>query len=182
MPRFCPLLKWIFTLAIAFAVIGETQAADDLITAVQKTGRCKVFVKLIQVAGLTQTIKGYGSLTVFAPIDEGFAMIPKDILDELVKPENKPKLASILLAHVIRGKVMAADLKTGTVTTLGNSKIHLANDQCSLTYGGANIVKPDLVALNGVIHLIDKVVLPEQVELPPEKKEGKTRGQSDRAN
>jgi len=163
-----------FALLIALGGAGNLRAADDLMAAVQKTGRCKVFVKLIQVAGLTQTIKGAGALTVFAPIDEGFAKVPKDILDALMKPENKPRLVSIVLAHTIKGKVMAADLKTATLTTLGNSKIHSANDGSSLNYGDATIVKPDLVASNGVIHLIDKVVLPEQQELSVEMKERKT--------
>ncbi|HEX7193487.1 MAG TPA: fasciclin domain-containing protein [Chthoniobacterales bacterium] len=167
-------MNWIFALAIAFTGIGSMHAADDLVTAVQKTGRCRTFVKAIQIAGLTQTIKGYGALTVFAPVDEGFAELPKDIFDELMKPANKPKLASIILAHIIKGKMMAAQAKTTTVTTLGDSKIHLAKEGSSLSYGDANVVKPDLIASNGVIHLIDKVVLPEQEEPPAEKKERKS--------
>jgi uncharacterized surface protein with fasciclin (FAS1) repeats len=167
-------MNWIFALAIAFTGIGSMHAADDLVTAVQKTGRCRTFVKAIQVAGLTQTIKGYGALTVFAPVDEGFAELPKDIFDELMKPANKPKLASIILAHIIKGKMMMAQAKTATVTTLGDSKIHLAKEGSSLSYGDANVVKPDLIASNGIIHLIDKVVLPEQEEPPAEKKERKS--------
>jgi uncharacterized surface protein with fasciclin (FAS1) repeats len=167
-------MNWIIVFAIAFTGIGSMRAADDLITTVQKTGRCRTFVKAIQAAGLTQTIKGYGALTVFAPIDEGFAGLPKDILDELMKPANKPKLASIILTHIIKGKMMAADAKTMTVTTLGDSKIHLAKEGSSLSYGNAKVMKPDLIASNGVIHLIDKVVLPEQEEPPTEKKERKS--------
>jgi uncharacterized surface protein with fasciclin (FAS1) repeats len=175
-------MKWILALAIAFTGIESVHAAEDLVAAAQRTGRCKTFVKAIQVAGLTQTIKGYGALTVFAPVDEGFAKFPKDILDKLMQPANKPRLASIVLAHIIKGKMMAADAKTMTATTLGDSKIHLEKDGSSLTYGDANVVKADLVASNGVIHLIDKVVLPEQQELQAEKKERKTGTQPSHAN
>jgi len=163
-------MNWILALAIAFTGVGSIHATEDLVTAAQKTGRCRTFLKVIQVAGLTQTIKGYGALTIFAPVDEGFAKFPKDILDELMQPANKTRLANIVLAHIIKGKMMAADAKTMTATTLGDSKIHLAKDGSSLRYGDANVLKADLVASNGVIHLIDKVVLPEQQELPVEKK------------
>ena len=163
-------MNWILALAIAFTGVGSIHATEDLVTAAQKTGRCRTFLKVIQVAGLTQTIKGYGALTIFAPVDEGFAKFPKDILDELMQPANKARLANIVLAHIIKGKMMAADAKTMTATTLGDSKIHLAKDGSSLRYGDANVVKADLVASNGVIHLIDKVVLPEKQELPAEKK------------
>jgi transforming growth factor-beta-induced protein len=145
--------------------------ADDLIAVAQKTGQCRTFVKMIQAAGLTQTIKDYGSLTVFAPNDDAFAKLPKDVLEELMKPVNKTKLAGVVLAHLVKGKMKTADAKTTTVTTVGNSRIHLAREGSSLTYGDANLVKPDLVASNGVLHLIDKVVLPEQEEPPSEKKE-----------
>jgi len=167
-------MNWIFALAIAFTGLGRIYAADDLVTAVQKTGQCRTFVKAIQAAGLAQTIKDYGALTVFAPVDQGFAELPKDILDQLMKPANKPKLASIVLAHIIKGKMMAAQARSTTVTTLGDSKIHLAKEGSSLWYGDAIVVKPDLIASNGVIHLIDKVVLPEQEEPPAEKKERKS--------
>jgi uncharacterized surface protein with fasciclin (FAS1) repeats len=163
-------MNWILAFAVAFTGVGSMHAAEDLVTAAQRTGRCKTFVKVIQAAGLTQTIKGYGALTVFAPVDDGFAKFPKDILDELMQPANKTRLAGLVLAHILKGKMMAADAKTMTATTLGDSKIHLAKDGSSLRYGDANVVKADLVASNGVIHLIDKVVLPEQQELPAEKK------------
>jgi uncharacterized surface protein with fasciclin (FAS1) repeats len=164
---------WIFALLIPFVENGTLHAADDLIATAQKTGQCKTFVKVIQAAGLAQSIKDYGWLTVFAPDDGAFAKLPKDLLEELMKPANKAKLASIILAHLVRGKMMTKDAKTTTVTTVGNSRIHLAREGSSLRYGDANLVKPDLVASNGVLHLIDKVVLPEQEESPAEKKERK---------
>jgi uncharacterized surface protein with fasciclin (FAS1) repeats len=172
----------IFSILFAFHGNGSIRAADDLITAAQKTGQCKTFVKAIQAAGLTQTIKGYSAITVFAPNDDAFAEVPKDIFDELMKPANKARLASIVLAHAIKGKMMAADAKTATVITIGDSKIHLAKDGSSLRYGDANVVRADLIASNGVIHLIDKVVLPEQEESPVEKKERKTSTQQSQTN
>jgi transforming growth factor-beta-induced protein len=162
---------WIFVLLIPIIGNVRLRAADDLIAVAQKTGQCRTFVKMIQAAGLTQTIKDYGSLTVFAPNDDAFAKLPKDVLEELMKPVNKTKLAGVVLAHLVKGKMKTADAKTTTVTTVGNSRIHLAREGSSLTYGDANLVKPDLVASNGVLHLIDKVVLPEQEEPPSEKKE-----------
>jgi uncharacterized surface protein with fasciclin (FAS1) repeats len=173
---------WIFIPVIAFAGIESMHAADDLVAAVQKTGQCKTFVKMIQAAGLTQTIKGSGALTVFAPNDEAFANLPKDIFEELMKPANKARLASIILVHIVKGRMMAADAKTLAVTTMGDFKIHMARDGSSLIYGDANVVKPDLAAGNGVIHIIDKVVLPEQEESPAEKKERKTSKQSSQTN
>jgi uncharacterized surface protein with fasciclin (FAS1) repeats len=165
---------WKLTLLALLIGTASLHAADDLIAVAQKTGQCKTFVKVIQAAGLTQTIKDYGWLTVFAPDDEAFARLPRDIAEQLMEPANKAKLATIVLAHLVRGKMMTKDAKTTTVTTIGNSRIHLVREGSSLTYGDANLVKPDLVASNGVLHLIDKVVLPEQEEPPAEKKERKS--------
>src|ERR1700747_2789233 len=109
-------MNWIVVLAMAFTGVESIRAAEDLVTAAQRTGRCKTFVKVIHVAGLTQTIKGYGALTVFAPVDEGFAKFPKDILDELMRPANKTRLASIVLGHIIKGKMMAAGAKNMQAT------------------------------------------------------------------
>jgi transforming growth factor-beta-induced protein len=170
--------RWILAVLIPFIGISSLHAADDLIAAAQKTGQCGTFVKVVQAAGLTQMIKDYGSLTIFAPNDEAFAKLPKDILEELMKPANKTKLATIVQAHLVRGKIMTVEAKTTTITTIGYSKIHLTREGSSLTYGDANFVKPDLVASNGVLHIIDKVVLPEQEETLTEKKERKTTRQS----
>jgi uncharacterized surface protein with fasciclin (FAS1) repeats len=175
-------MRWILILSALLYSAGSVSAADDLLAVAQKSGRCRTFLKALQLAGLTSTMKDYGALTVFAPTDEGFSKLPKDVFDELVKPANKPELAIILLAHIVKGKMMAADLRTMTANTLGDSKIHVSRDGDAVMYGDANLVRIDLVASNGVLHLIDKVVLPEQKEPRTENKQPRAGAQSGKKN
>jgi uncharacterized surface protein with fasciclin (FAS1) repeats len=133
------------------------QAADIVDTAVS-AGSFKTLVTAVQAAGLVETLKGPGPFTVFAPTDEAFAKIPKDKLDALLK--DKAALTKVLTYHVVPGKVMAADVKAGKVKTVQGSELTVA------TMGGvkvdaANVVKTDVVASNGVIHVIDTVVMPK---------------------
>ena len=102
-------------------------------------------------------LKGDGPFTVFAPTDEAFAALPEGTVEELLKPENKEKLQAILKFHVVSGKIMAGDvLKALEVETLQGSKAKIG-----LTIGGANVIKTDISCSNGVIHVIDRVILPE---------------------
>ena len=133
------------------------QAADIVDTAVS-AGSFKTLVTAVQAAGLVDTLKGSGPFTVFAPTDEAFAKIPKDKLDALLK--DKAALTKVLTYHVVPGKVMAADVKAGKVKTVQGSELTVS------TMGGvkvdaANVVKTDVVASNGVIHVIDTVVMPK---------------------
>ena len=133
------------------------QAADIVDTAVS-AGSFKTLVTAVQAAGLVDTLKGTGPFTVFAPTDEAFAKIPKADLDALLK--DKAKLTAVLTYHVVPGKVMAADVKAGKVKTVQGSELTVS------TMGGvkvdaANVVKTDVVASNGVIHVIDTVVMPQ---------------------
>jgi len=133
------------------------QAADIVDTAVS-AGSFKTLVTAVQAAGLVDTLKGTGPFTVFAPTDEAFAKIPKDKLDALLK--DKTALTKVLTYHVVPGKVMAADVKAGKVKTVQGSELTVS------TMGGvkvdaANVVKTDVVASNGVIHVIDTVVMPQ---------------------
>ncbi|HEX5388566.1 MAG TPA: fasciclin domain-containing protein [Burkholderiaceae bacterium] len=133
------------------------QAADIVDTAVS-AGSFKTLVTAVQAAGLVDTLKGTGPFTVFAPTDEAFAKIPKDKLDALLK--DKAALTKVLTYHVVPGKVMAADVKAGKVKTVQGSELTVS------TMGGvkvdaANVVKTDVVASNGVIHVIDTVVMPQ---------------------
>jgi uncharacterized surface protein with fasciclin (FAS1) repeats len=139
--------------ATAFAV----QAKDIVDTAVA-AGSFKTLAAALQAAGLVETLKGKGPFTVFAPTDEAFAKIPKADLDALLK--DKAKLTAVLTYHVVPGKVMAADVKAGAVKTVQGGSLTVS------TMGGvkvdaANVVKTDIVASNGVIHVIDSVVLPK---------------------
>lgn len=149
--------KSLIASVIALAALGSAHAKDIVDTAVE-AGSFKTLATALQAAGLVDTLKGKGPFTVFAPTDEAFAKVPKDQLDALLK--DKAKLTAVLTYHVVPGKVMAADVKAGKVKTVQGSEITVA------TAGGvkvdaANVVKTDIVADNGVIHVIDSVILPK---------------------
>jgi uncharacterized surface protein with fasciclin (FAS1) repeats len=112
----------------------------------------------VQAAGLVDTLKGKGPFTVFAPTDEAFAKIPKADLDALLK--DKAKLTAVLTYHVVAGKVMAKDVKPGKVKTVQGGELTLATAG-GVTVDGAKVVKADIEADNGVIHVVDTVLLPK---------------------
>jgi uncharacterized surface protein with fasciclin (FAS1) repeats len=149
--------KALIASVLALGVATMAKAADIVDTAVS-AGSFKTLVTAVQAAGLVDTLKGPGPFTVFAPSDEAFAKIPKATLDGLLK--DKAALTKVLTYHVVPGKVMAADVKAGKVKTVQGSEITLS------TMGGvkvdnANVVKTDVVASNGVIHVIDTVIMPK---------------------
>lgn len=147
-------------LMIAAALVAGTMAAQakDIVDTAVAAGQFKTLATALQAAGLIDTLKGKGPFTVFAPTDEAFAKVPKDQLDALLK--DKAKLTAVLTYHVVPGKVMAADVKAGKVKTVQGSELTVA------TAGGvmvdnAKVVATDIVADNGVIHVIDSVVIPK---------------------
>lgn len=148
--------KTLIASLLAFGALTAAKAADIVDTAIA-AGSFKTLVTAVQAAGLVDTLKGPGPFTVFAPTDEAFAKIPKADLDALLK--DKAKLTAVLTYHVVPGKVMAADVKAGMVTTVQGGDLTIK------TMGGvkvdaASVVKTDVVASNGVIHVIDTVVMP----------------------
>lgn len=142
-------------LALTFAA-WSAQAADIVETAVA-AGQFKTLATALQAAGLVDTLKGAGPFTVFAPTDEAFAKVPKADLDALLA--DKAKLSAVLTYHVVSGKVMAADVKAGKVRTVQGSDLTVRTDG-GVTVDAAKVVKTDIVASNGVIHVIDSVVIP----------------------
>lgn len=118
-------------------------------------------VSALSAADLVEALGGPGPFTVFAPNNAAFGKLPPGTLDDLLKPENKAKLAGILKRHVVEGKVMAADVTSGTVKTLSGKKIAMVKDGGGVTFGGAKVVAADIDASNGVIHVIDAVVVPD---------------------
>ena len=155
-----------FAVAAAIAVSGlamsvQAYAADVVDTAVA-AGNFKTLVAAVQAAGLVDTLKGAGPFTVFAPTDEAFAKLPAGTVDELLKPENKDKLVAILTYHVVPGKVMAADLagKETKAKTVQGSEVTISGKD-GVTVDGAKVIKADIVTDNGVIHVIDAVILPK---------------------
>ncbi len=155
-----------FAAAAAFAVSSialsaQAFAADVVDTAVA-AGNFKTLVAAVQAAGLVDTLKGQGPFTVFAPTDEAFAKLPAGTVDDLLKPENKDKLVAVLTYHVVPGKVMAADLagKETKAKTVQGSEVTI-NGTNGVTVDGAKVIQADIVVDNGVIHVIDAVILPK---------------------
>jgi len=148
--------KFLIASALSLSALAS-QAADIVDTAVA-AGSFKTLAAALQAAGLVDTLKGKGPFTVFAPTDEAFAKIPKADLDALLK--DKAKLTAVLTYHVVSGKVMAKDVKAGKVKTVQGSELTLGTTG-GVTVNGAKVVKADIVADNGVIHVIDNVVLPK---------------------
>jgi uncharacterized surface protein with fasciclin (FAS1) repeats len=147
-----------FILAAALAATGFAVQAKDIVDTAVAAGSFKTLAAALQAAGLVDTLKGKGPFTVFAPTDEAFAKIPKADLDALLK--DKAKLTAVLTYHVVAGKVMAADVKPGMVKTVQGSSLTVSTTG-GVKVDAANVVKTDIVADNGVIHVIDSVVLPK---------------------
>lgn len=155
--------RTVLALTAAFALATPAFAGGhtkDIVDTAVGAGSFNTLVAAVQAAGLVETLKGPGPFTVFAPTDEAFAALPAGTVENLLKPENKDQLTAILTYHVIPGKVMAADLTDGmmaatvqgsdvTITTMGGAKVN-----------GANVTTADIETSNGVIHVIDAVILP----------------------
>jgi len=151
------------TAAIAFAPAAFAGGhSKDIVDTAVDAGSFTTLVAAVQAAGLVDTLKGEGPFTVFAPTDEAFAALPEGTVESLLKPENKDQLVSILTYHVISGKVMAADVmgKKMEVTTVQGSMADV-DGMDGVMIDAANVVTPDIMASNGVIHVIDAVILPD---------------------
>ena len=135
----------------------------DIVAVASGAGSFSTLVAAVQAADLVETLQGDGPFTVFAPTDEAFAALPAGVLDALLLPENKSVLAKILTYHVVAGKVMAADVMTGDVATVEGQTVALSTEG-GVTVNGANVVTADVEASNGVIHVIDAVILPPDVD------------------
>lgn len=153
-------------IALPLSVNAQTcsEKKDIVDTAVGAKG-FNTLVAAVKAAGLVETLKGEGPFTVFAPTDEAFAKLPEGTVATLVKPENKKKLTSILTYHVLSGSVMAEDAvaaakKNAKVKTVNGKKIKLSIKDGSVYVNGAKVVTTDIKCSNGVIHVIDSVILP----------------------
>lgn len=134
----------------------------DIVDTAVAAGSFTTLVAAVSAAGLVDTLKGAGPFTVFAPSDDAFAALPVGTVDTLVKPENKDKLTAILLLHVLPSKVMAADVAGQVLdpVTAGGTTIHVDGTD-GVTVDGAKVVTADIACSNGVIHVIDAVLLPK---------------------
>ena len=149
---------------VTTASMGMMNAKADIVDTAVAAGNFKTLAAALQAAGLVDALKGKGPFTVFAPTDEAFAKLPKGTVEELLKPENKGKLKDILLLHVVPGSVMAADVvKLKEAKTAGGKVVKISTDggvKVGTDKGMSKVVKTDIKADNGVIHVIDAVILP----------------------
>ncbi|MBY0525477.1 MAG: fasciclin domain-containing protein [Gemmataceae bacterium] len=156
------------TLLCTFCVVGslalspvgaDDKPAKDIVETAVSAGQFKTLAKALEVAGLTETLKGAGPFTVFAPTDEAFAKVPKDKLEALLN--DKKSLTAVLTYHVVPGKVMAADVvKLDSAKTVQGKNVTIMTKDGKVKINGANVVKADISCKNGVIHVIDAVLLP----------------------
>jgi uncharacterized surface protein with fasciclin (FAS1) repeats len=152
-------MKFMLTGALALIMTPMTFAADIVDTAI--AAKFNTLVAAVKAAGLVDTLKGTGPFTVFAPTDEAFAKLPHGTVEDLLKPENKQKLAAILTYHVVPGKVTAAQvMKLNSAKTVQGDTVEIKKGNGGVMVNNARVVKADVMADNGVVHVIDTVLLP----------------------
>jgi uncharacterized surface protein with fasciclin (FAS1) repeats len=135
-------------------------AGNTVVDVATSAGSFNTLTRAIEAAGLTETLRGEGPFTVFAPTDEAFAALPPGTLESLLKPENREKLVKVLTYHVVSGRVTSGDLKAGAVTTLEGSSATVTLNSDKVQVNNASVTRADVMASNGVIHVIDRVLLP----------------------
>jgi len=156
-------------LAIALSLMTLSIAANaadmgkkDIVDTAVAAGDFKTLAAALKAAGLVDTLKGPGPFTVFAPTDEAFAKLPAGTIDDLLKPENHDKLVAILTYHVVPGKVMAKQVvKLHEAKTVNGKEVKIMAEGGKVMVDNANVTKTDIVCSNGVIHVIDSVILPQ---------------------
>ncbi|MCE7992369.1 MAG: fasciclin domain-containing protein [Roseivirga sp.] len=157
------LTKIVFGAFIALLTLTATVKAQskDIVDLAVGNDNLKTLVAAVKAGGLVDVLKGDGPFTVFAPTDEAFAALPKGTLEMLLKPENKDKLVAILTYHVVSGKVMSTDLSNGQkAATVQGEKISVSIGGGNVKINDAKVIAADVKAKNGVVHVIDKVILP----------------------
>ncbi len=142
---------------------GYNKASKDIVDPAVSAGSFNTLVTAVQAAGLVEVLKGDGPYTVFAPTDEAFAKLPEGTVETLLKPENKDRLVAVLTYHVVPGKIMSADIagKQAKVQTVEGQSISV-DARSAVRVDNATVVKADVMASNGVIHVIDTVILPKE--------------------
>jgi uncharacterized surface protein with fasciclin (FAS1) repeats len=161
------LRNLLFGAAIAlFASLNTVKAqTKDIVDLAVSQDNLKTLVAAVKAAGLVDVLKGKGPFTVFAPTDAAFAALPAGTLEMLLKPENKDKLVAILTYHVVAGKVMSTDLSNGQeAATVQGEKVKVSIYNGKVKISGANVIAADVSASNGVVHVIDAVILPPSMK------------------
>ncbi|OED74840.1 fasciclin [Vibrio splendidus ZS-139] len=145
-----------------FAHANHHEMKKDIVDVAAENGSFNTLVAAVKAGGLVETLKGEGPFTVFAPTDEAFAKLPDGTVEMLLKPENKDKLVAVLTYHVVAGKVMAADvMKIDSADTVQGQAVMISIDNGAVMINNAKVISADVEASNGVIHVIDTVLLPK---------------------
>jgi len=156
------VIKTITAGAIALSLSMSVAKAADIVDTAIAAGSFKTLVTAVKAAGLVSTLKGPGPFTLFAPTDEAFARLPGGTLESLLKPENKKQLAAILTYHVVPGKVMSKDIAGKKTLAKSVEGEEISVDATNgVKVDNAKVTKADIVASNGVIHVIDTVIMPK---------------------
>jgi uncharacterized surface protein with fasciclin (FAS1) repeats len=144
------------------AFANPKPASQDIVDTAVAAGSFKTLAAALQAAGLVDTLKGKGPFTVFAPTDEAFAKLPPGTAEDLLKPENKEKLVAILTYHVVPGTDLASQIaKMKSVNTVNGQTLAISVDGSTVMVGNAKVIETDILCSNGVIHVIDSVLLPK---------------------
>src|SRR5271166_1190750 len=160
--RIYVMICFALLLALSFKSSAFAESKKDIVDTAVAAGDFKTLAAALQAAGLVDTLKGPGPFTVFAPTDEAFAKLPAGTVDDLLKPENHDKLVAILTYHVVPGDVMAKDVvKLHEAKTVNGKDVKIMAEGGRVMVDNANVVKTDIVCSNGVIHVIDSVILPQ---------------------
>jgi uncharacterized surface protein with fasciclin (FAS1) repeats len=158
------MFRFLVPAAVSFAVVATAPAAraQTIPEVAAKAGQFGTLLTAVKAAGLAETLSSKGPFTVFAPTDDAFKKLPKGTVEGLLKPENKKKLAAILTYHVVPAKILAGDIKKGSthVKTVNGKQVAVKKNG-GVSINGAKVITADVVADNGVIHVIDKVLLPK---------------------
>lgn len=142
----------------------ETALPGSLTAIIADSATFSTLTKAMKAADLSVTLGSKGEFTVFAPTDEAFGKLPADVLTKLMLPENKEKLRSLLLYHIIAGRMLAADLKDGEVKTMNGEKVKIDVEAAKIELDGSKVFSTDVTASNGVMHTLGKVLVPKSLE------------------
>jgi uncharacterized surface protein with fasciclin (FAS1) repeats len=161
------VIRSFIPLALTALLLSPLTAADNIVQTAVKAGNFETLVTAVKAAGLADTLQGEGPFTVFAPTDEAFANLPEGTVESLVKPENKDKLASILTYHVVAGKVPASKVvELSGAQTVNGQRVDISVNDGTVMVDGAKVVKTDIECSNGIIHVIDTVLMPADKTIP----------------
>ncbi len=162
MKRIYAMICFALLLTVSFNSSALAQSRKDIVDTAVAAGDFKTLAAALQAAGLVDTLKGPGPFTVFAPTDEAFAKLPAGTVEDLLKPENKQKLISILTYHVVAGKVMAKEVvKLHEAKTVNGQDVKFMVEDGKVMADNANVTRTDIQCTNGVIHVIDNVLMPQ---------------------